>query len=135
VKVTKNVDVLTEYVRHNLSETIKKMYMDANGVIHAISLDQQLEQAMTNSLQTSSQASLSPTLGLSIELIKGIQKSISEAIDEATLAGFLPTIICSAQIRPYFYRMIHSQFPMVNVISYTELPSDTDINIVASVKV
>ncbi|HPI20765.1 MAG TPA: flagellar biosynthesis protein FlhA [Candidatus Kapabacteria bacterium] len=134
VKVTKNVDVLTEYVRHNLSETIKKMYHDSNGVIHAISVDQQLEQTMTTSLQTSSQASISPTLGLSIEVIRGIQKSISEAIDDATIAGYLPIIICSAQIRPYFYRMIHNQFPMVSVISYTELPSDTDINIVASVK-
>ncbi|HPO64147.1 MAG TPA: FHIPEP family type III secretion protein, partial [Candidatus Kapabacteria bacterium] len=134
VKVTKNVDVLTEYVRHNLSETIKKMYHDSNGVIHAISVDQQLEQTMTTSLQTSSQASISPTLGLSIEVIRGIQKSISEAIDDATIAGYLPIIICSAQIRPYFYRMIHNQFPMISVISYTELPSDTDINIVASVK-
>ncbi len=97
-------------------------------------VDQQLEQTMTTSLQTSSQASISPTLGLSIEVIRGIQKSISEAIDDATIAGYLPIIICSAQIRPYFYRMIHNQFPMISVISYTELPSDTDINIVASVK-
>ncbi len=33
-KVTKNVDVLTEYVRHSLSETIARLYADNRGVIH-----------------------------------------------------------------------------------------------------
>ena len=30
-RVTKNVDVLTEYVRHSLSETIARLYCDARG--------------------------------------------------------------------------------------------------------
>jgi flagellar biosynthesis protein FlhA len=132
-KVTKNVDVLTEYVRHNLSETIKKLYQDQNGTIHTIALAPQLEQVMTNSLQTNNQAVTSPTMGLTNESIKTIQNSLSAAIDEISLAGYLPVVICSAQIRPYFARLIRSQFPMVAVISYTEIPSDTDIEIQASI--
>lgn len=128
-KVTKNIDVLTEFVRHNLSETIKKLYQDQNGVIHAISLDPQLEQIMTNALQSGSQATSSPTLGLSPEMIRQINQSLSEAIDEITMTGYLPIVICSAQIRPYFYKMIHNQYPMVGVISYTEIPADTEVDI------
>ncbi|MCX7735911.1 MAG: flagellar biosynthesis protein FlhA [Candidatus Kapabacteria bacterium] len=128
-KVTKNIDVLTEFVRHNLSETIKKLYQDQNGVIHAISLDPQLEQIMTNALQSGSQATSSPTLGLSPETIKKIYDSLSEAIDDITMTGYLPIVICSAQIRPYFYKMIHNQYPMVSVISYTEIPADTEVDI------
>lgn len=128
-KVTKNIDVLTEFVRHNLSETIKKLYQDQNGVIHAISLDPQLEQIMTNALQSGSQATSSPTLGLSPEMIKQINESLSEAIDDITMTGYLPIVICSAQIRPYFYKMIHNQYPMVGVISYTEIPADTEVDI------
>jgi flagellar biosynthesis protein FlhA len=133
-KVTKNVDVLTEYVRHNLSESIKKLYQDQNGAIHAIALDPQIERTMTNSLQANSQAVLGPTLGLPLDSIKNIQRSLSEAIDEITLAGFLPVVICSAQIRPYFYRMIHTQFPMISVISFTELPPETEVEILATVQ-
>ncbi len=132
-KVTKNIDVLTEYVRHNLSETIKKIYQDSNSVIHAISLEPQLERNLTNALQSGNQSSISPTLGLPLETIKTIQKNLSDAIDDITMAGYLPVVICSAQIRPYFYRMIHTQFPMVSVISYTELPADTDIEIMNSI--
>ncbi len=132
-KVTQNVEVLTEYVRHNLSETIKKLYQDEKGVIHAIALDFEMENQMTNKLQTKGQSLTGPTLGFAPEQLKQFNKNISKAIDDITLAGHLPTIICSAQLRPYLKKMIYSQFPMVNVISYTELPADTDIEIISSV--
>jgi flagellar biosynthesis protein FlhA len=134
-KVTKNVDVLTEYVRHNLSETIKRLYQDQNGVIHCISLSPEIEQMISNVLQTNAQATTMQTLGLSIDTIKRIQEKLSEAIDEMTMLGYYPVVICSAQIRPYFYRMIRTQFPVVSVISYTELPPDTEIDIVSTLSV
>jgi flagellar biosynthesis protein FlhA len=134
-KVTKNVDVLTEYVRHNLSETIKKLYQDNNGVIHAIALDTQLEQMMTSALQTGSQSAVTPTLGMAPDTISKLQKSLSRAIDDITLAGYMPIVICSAQIRPYFQRMIKTQFPMVSVVSYTELPADVDVEILSNVSI
>lgn len=134
VKVTKNSDVLTEYVRHSLSETIKKLYQDDKGVIHAIALDSVIEDIMTNALQSNNQNALVPSLGLPPETIKNIQENISEAIDESTIQGYLPVVICSAQVRPYFYRMIHSTYPMVSVISFTELPADTDVDIIAAIR-
>jgi flagellar biosynthesis protein FlhA len=133
-KVTKNIDVLTEYVRHNLSETIKKLYEDHNGVIHAIAIDPQIEESMTRALTAGQNATASPTLGLPPDTVNKINESVSETIDEVTLAGHLPLVICSAQIRPYFHRMIHSTYPMINVISYTELPADTDIEIHARIQ-
>ncbi|MFW5662726.1 MAG: FHIPEP family type III secretion protein, partial [Bacteroidota bacterium] len=134
-KITQNVDVLTEYVRHNLSETIKKLYEDQNGVIHAIALDPQVEDIITNALQQSSTTAIAPSLGLAPEIIQNLHKSLSEAIDDVTMAGYLPVLICAAQVRPYLYRMINTAFPMVNIISYTELPPDTDIEIQSSVKI
>ncbi len=134
-KITKNVDVLTEYVRHNLSETIKKLYQDDNGVVHVIALDSEIEDTMTQQLQSNSQLAVTSTLGLPPMLIREINQSVSEAIDEVTILGYMPVIICSAQVRPYLFRMLHSQFPMVSVISYTELPADTDIEVHTSIKV
>lgn len=134
-KATQNIDVLTEYVRHGLSETIKKLYQDDDETLHVIALDPAIENTMTQALQESSRTGPAPNLGLAPESIKGIKESLSEAIDEVTLQGKLPVVICSAQVRPYFYRMIKSQFPMVSVVSYTELPADTDIEIQTSIKI
>ena len=133
-KVTKNVDVLTEYVRHNLSETIKKLYQDDKGVVHVIALDPNIEDLMTQQLQSNNQLAISSSLGLPPAVIQNISQSLSDAIDEVTILGHMPVVICSAQVRPYFFRMIHSQYPMVAVISYTELPADTDIEVHTTIR-
>lgn len=134
-RVTQNIDVLTEYVRHNLSETIKTLYEDVDGVVHAISLDQEIEDSITQALQKSGGNQISPSMGLSPEFISRVKEGVSKAIDDTTIAGHLPVVICSAQVRPYFKKMIQSTFPVVSVISYSELPSDTDIEILSSVNV
>jgi flagellar biosynthesis component FlhA len=87
------------------------------------------EDTMTNSLQANNQNALSATLGLAPEQITNIHTSLTNAVEEITVSGYLPTVICSAQVRPYFYRMIHNSHPVVSVISYTELPADTDIEV------
>jgi flagellar biosynthesis protein FlhA len=134
-KVTKNVDVLTEYVRHNLSEIIKKLYEDQNGVIHTIALDANLEDKMTTALQVNSAAVNSPTLGLPPDTVRGLMNGLSQVIDDVSLMGHLPIIICSAQVRPYLFRMIRATYPMVSVISYTEIPSDSEVEILANLNV
>lgn len=134
VKVTKNPDVLTEYVRHSIGESIKKLYQDTHGVIHAIALEPRVEQMLTNALQNNQQAAASASLGLAPDVLRNLQNSISQTIDDASLAGFMPVIITPAQIRPYFQRMIRTTFPMTSVISYTELPPDAEIEIIETAR-
>lgn len=128
-KVTKNVDVLTEYVRHSLSETIARLYTDNRGIIHAIAMDPQLEMIITNALQNNRESS--PSLGLSPNAINDIQQSLQECIQNAVIGGYHPIVLCSATVRPYFYRLIHTTFPTVSVLSFTELPPETDIEFLA----
>ncbi|NIR50512.1 flagellar biosynthesis protein FlhA, partial [candidate division KSB1 bacterium] len=53
--MTKNVEVLTEYVRFAMSDTIAKLFQDENEIIHAITLDPKIEQLITNTLQKQKQ--------------------------------------------------------------------------------
>lgn len=132
-KVTKNVDVLTEYVRHSLSETIARLYTDNRGIIHAIAMDPQLEMIITNALQNNRESS--PSLGLSPNAINDIQQSLQECIQNAVIGGYHPIVLCSATVRPYFYRLIHTTFPTVSVLSFTELPPETDIEFLAKLEI
>lgn len=133
IKVTKNTDVLTEYVRHHLGETIKRLFHDANGAVHAASLDPAIENLITTTLQNNAAAQTSPTLGLSPEVVRAILRSAGAALDHLTMLGYQPLIICTAPIRPYLYRLLRTQFPIVNVISYSELPPETDVDIVTRI--
>lgn len=132
-RVTKNVDVLTEYVRHSLSETIARLFRDSRGVIHAIALDPRLEQVITLSLQ--SQRESSPSLGLSPSTVQDIHVSLTRNVERATKAGLSPAVVCAATVRPYFYRLIHTSFPSVAVLSFTELPPETEIEFIGKLEV
>lgn len=132
VPVTKNIEVLTEYIRHSLSDTIRRLYQDAHGVIHGISVAPQVESMFTTALQNNAQ-SVSPTLGFSPDVLHRLQQSITNAVEEISLSGYSPVIITAATIRPYLYRMIHTTFPTVSVISFTELPSDTEIEFIGTI--
>jgi flagellar biosynthesis protein FlhA len=130
-KVTKNTEVLTEYVRHALSETIAALFADPSGVIHAIALDPSVEQILAASLQT--QKEVTSTLGLSPDVTRAINASVTKNVEHAQSFGYDPIIICSATVRLYFYRLIHTNFQQVAVTSYTELPARTEIDIIGRI--
>ena len=132
-RVTKNVDVLTEYVRHSLSHTIVRLYQDAHGMLRAIAMDPGLEQVLINALQN--QRETSPSLGLAPAVIQSIHDSITTNIDNAIVAGVQPVVLCAATVRPYFYRLIHTSFPNVAVLSFTELPPDTEVEFIGTLEV
>ncbi|MDR3627405.1 MAG: flagellar biosynthesis protein FlhA [Ignavibacteriaceae bacterium] len=132
-KVTKNIDVLTEYVRHSIGDTLANLYKDNNGVIHAVSLGEEMEIFITKALQNQKEAI--QTLGLSPAILKELNGVINIYVEKFRMLGYMPIIITSATIRPYFYRLINSSFPDVSVLSYSELPSNIEIEFIDKIEV
>ncbi len=131
--MTKNVEVLTEYVRYSLSDTIGKLFQDEDGIIRAITLDTKIEQTITSSLQKQKQ--ISDNLGLSPEIIRSVYKSVAENVEQALSMGYHPVILCSPTIRAYFRKLIEKQFPDVAVSSFGELPAEVQIESIGKVRI
>jgi len=132
-KVTKNVDVLTEYARHAIGDTIANIYKDQNGIIHAVVLGDHIESSITKALQNQKEAI--QTLGLSPATLKDLNNDIDRKIKIFNDLGYTPVIITSATIRTYFYRLICSTFPDIAVLSYSELPSSAEIEFIDKIEV
>jgi flagellar biosynthesis protein FlhA len=132
-KVTKNVDVLTEYVRHAIGDTISNLYKDPNGIIHAVSMDEEIEGSITRSLQN--QKDGSGTLGFTPKGMRELNIQLQNILEKFRNLGYTPVILTSATIRPYFYRLINSTYPDVIVLSYSELSSNTEIEFIDRLKV
>lgn len=132
-KVTKNVDVLTEYVRHSIGDTIAALYKDSNNIIRAVALGENIEGMITRSLQSQKEAT--GTLGLSPHVLGEMYKSLTENAEKFRLLGYPAVLITSATIRPYFFKLINSSFPGVVVLSYTELPSNVEIEFIDKIEV
>jgi len=132
-KVTKNIDVLTEYARHSIGDTIASIVKDANGIIHAMVIGENLETLFTSTLQNQKEATL--TLGLDPVTLNKVNTSLQAGIEKFYSFGYNPVIITSATIRPYFYRLIASSFPDVIVLSYSELPPNVEIEFISKLEI
>ena len=132
-KVTKNIDVLSEYARHSIGDTIANLYKDQNGIIHAAVVGELLEAHITSALKNQQEAV--QTLGLNPQLLKKLNDNLSKLDNKFSTLGYQPVIITSATIRPYFYRLINSSFPDVAVLSYSELPSHVEIEFIEKLEV
>lgn len=132
-KVTKNIDVLVEYARHSIGDTIANLYKDNNGIIHGAVVGEMLESTITSSLQKNQESM--QTLGLSPSLLKVLNKNLATIVDKFASLGYQPVIITSATIRPYLYRLITSSFPDIAVVSYSELPSNIEIEFIDKLEV
>ncbi|NMB82459.1 MAG: FHIPEP family type III secretion protein, partial [Ignavibacteria bacterium] len=132
-KTTKNIDVLTEYVRHTIGDTIANIYKDSNGIIHAVTLSENLETLVTNSLQAQKDSVV--TLGLSTKVLRELNTSIQMALEKFNTLGYPPVLITSAAIRPYIYRLINSSFPELALLSFSELPANVEIEFLGKLEV
>lgn len=127
-KVTKNADVLTEYVRHSIGDLIANIYKDSNKIIHAASIGQGVEEVISKSLQGQKEPSLS--LGLNPKVLRELQLLIEKITENFKNLGYQPIFITSATVRLYFYRLINSSFPDVVVLSFSELPSNIEMEFI-----
>jgi len=132
-KVTKNIEVLTEYVRHSLGDTIATLYKDSNNVIHTAAVGEELEEYITNSL--SQQGDATQTLGLTPDMLSSLNKSINKQLETFKNLGYMPILITSATIRPYLFRLIHSTFPDIVILSFSELPANIEIEFIGKLEV
>lgn len=132
-KTTKNVDVLTEYVRHTIGTTIAALYKDTNGIIHVTALSENLESAISKSLQAQKDSVI--TLGLNSTVLRELNAQLQQMMENFNRLGYLPILITSATIRPYFYRLVSSSFPDLTVLSYSELPSNIELEFLGRLEV
>jgi flagellar biosynthesis protein FlhA len=132
-KVTKNIEVLTEYVRHSLGDTIATLYKDSNNVIHAVAVGEILEEHITNSL--AQQGDATQTLGLTPDMLSNLNVAITTQLETFKNFGYMPILITSATIRPYLFRLINTTFPDVAIISFTELPANIEIEFIGKLEV
>ncbi len=130
--VTKDPDILTEYVRQALSRQITKSVQNPDSSISAILLEPSLERTLIEALQTTPQGINFAPDPLMMEKI--IEK-IKLTSDEATIKGYQPVLICSQAIRRFLKRTVERAIPSLPVLSPQELASGVKIYMLATVKI
>ena len=128
--ITRDTDVLTEYVRQSLKRAISSKYFPANEMTSVVTLDPKTEQEIMNSVKQTEQGAY---LTLAPERTKSIINSVEEQVGKLENMGKSPIIITSPIVRAYFKRLTQDYFRDLIVISYNEVESNVELQSVGMV--
>ncbi len=122
--LTKDTEMLTEYVRQSLSRTIVSQFLDEEGKLTVITVSPNLDEMIGQSIQKSSNGSV-PVL--QSQVITEIFNSINAQHNQLVAVGTPHVILTSPKIRPAMKNLISFNFPGIAVLSLNEIPNDVDI--------
>ncbi len=123
-RITKDTEVLTEYVRFSLGRSICNGLVDENGSMTIITLAPEVENIISSNIQKSIQGSFP---AVDPETTGKILNSIKSNINTIYFHNNQPVILVSPKIRPAFRRLIEMVFPSVSVLSLNEIPNEVEI--------
>jgi flagellar biosynthesis protein FlhA len=127
---TKDLDVLTEYVRNALSRTICKQYVDESDKLWCVTLDPALEDFINGHIERSDRGAMST---MPPQTQQQIVQQVAEKTAELTQTGRGAVVLCSPIIRAMLRRMIESSLPQTAVLAYNEVAPQVAVEAVAMV--
>ncbi|MCX7904260.1 MAG: flagellar biosynthesis protein FlhA [Caloramator sp.] len=129
---TRDIELLTEYVRISLGRTICKNLVDENNTIRLLTLHPSLEQLISDNIQKSFQGSYP---ALDPDTTRRIFEAIQRLMEISDFYNGQPVVLCSPKIRPAFRRMTELVFPNLFVLSMNEIPADVQIESLGMVSI
>ncbi|HEX4796166.1 MAG TPA: flagellar biosynthesis protein FlhA [Humisphaera sp.] len=127
---TKDLDVLSEYVRNAMARAICKQYVDERDRLWVVTLDPALEELINGHLERSERGT---TNTIPPQTAQQIAQHLASKTSELTQAGRSAVILCSPQIRQPLRRMIESALPQAAVLAYNEVVPEVAVEAVAMV--
>ena len=128
--VTRDTDILTEYVRQSLKRAISMKYFPANETTQVITLDPKIEQEIMGSVKQTEQGAY---LTLDPERTKLIMNSLGIELKKLEDIGKNPIIVTSPIVRMYFKKLASDYYKDIIVVSYNEVESDVELQSVGMV--
>jgi len=128
--ISKDADILTEYVRQRLARSIVKQYETAEGILPLVTIDQKIEDILRDGIQKADHGSY---LSLEPNLAQKILMAINQTLERMAQANYQPIILCSPTIRRHLKKLLDRFLPQVVVLSHNELTTQAKIQSLGTV--
>ena len=128
--LTKDTEILTEYVRHALARQISRQFVN-NNILTCLTVDSQLENIIVNSVQRTEQGSY---VALDPQMVQAVINSLTNELPKLTNMGYQPLVLTSPGARLYFRKLTERVAPNLAVLSYAELDAKIEVQALGMVK-
>jgi flagellar biosynthesis protein FlhA len=129
--LTKDTDILTEYVRQRLALAICRQYQGNDGRITTFAFHPATEQVITDNVR---QTEIGARLILEANLVQELLRAVRDQIENLSSRGHVPVALCSPRIRLHVRRLVEQNFPMLAVLSYAEIAPNINVDSIGMVK-
>ncbi|HQI81780.1 MAG TPA: flagellar biosynthesis protein FlhA, partial [Deltaproteobacteria bacterium] len=129
--MTKDPDILTEYVRQALMRTISSSYVQ-NNVISVMALDPAIDGLISSSIQHTEHGSY---LALDPEKSQKILMTLNKEVNSVGKQGLVPILLTSPISRSYVKRLTERYMPDLVVLSHNEIPPEVTIKNLGLVRI
>ncbi|MBW2320493.1 MAG: FHIPEP family type III secretion protein, partial [Deltaproteobacteria bacterium] len=129
--LTKDPDLLTEYVRNKLSRSIISPYIGEDGFLKLITMDQNVEDLLIQGIQNADHGSY---LSIDPKIADSIIASIKKEAEKAMSKNVQPILLTSPVIRRHLKKMVEYFVPSLMVLSQSELLSDIGFKSIGKVR-
>lgn len=127
----KDIELLTEYVRQALKQTIVKNYLDENAVLNVVTIHPNTEEMLGKNIQKSSSGSIPLIQGNNVTKLFDSIKKIHNHLEAE---GRPHVLLVSPKIRPSLKNLLTFNFPEIAVLSLNEVPNEIAIESVGMVE-
>ena len=121
---TKDLGILTEYVRNALARTICRQYRDNDRVLRVITLDPAVEDVLAAGFDYGERGLI---VKLSPQIAEAVTRALAERLEDMVTAGYPPVVLCSPQVRAGLKQITAAALPKLAVISLNEVTRDTEV--------
>lgn len=132
---TKDIDVLTEYVRNGLRRAICHQYAvdegDGSLTLTCATIDPAMEDLISSYIDRSGD---STTLTMPAGVTNTVAQQISKALEPVVNAGRSPVLLASPTVRAVLFQIMEPRLPGVAVLGYNEVDQKVELNAVGLVR-
>jgi flagellar biosynthesis protein FlhA len=125
--VTKDPDLLTEYVRQRLARAIIKPYLRADKKLSVIVVGAEVEEAITASVRETEHGTY---LAMEPSTVDRINRCLKRVLDRLPPQASAPLLLASPRIRRHLRRLCERFHPDLAVLSDSEVVGDAKIAVV-----
>jgi len=127
---TKDIGLLTEYVRVALARQICREYADKNNTLSVITVDPEIETIIRSSIHED------PVEGRIVSLDPDTHREVLDSLlgsySKARSAGFAPVYLVSPHIRSVLFTLLEREVPDPVVLSYNEIVPEIRVNVIGT---
>jgi len=128
---TKDLDVLTEYVRNALRRTICQQYASGSPPkLVCVTLDPSLEDQVSAYIERGPAGTV---VNIPAAVAARVTEQIVKSLQRVTSLGHPPVIVCSPQVRAVIRQLVEPQLPTAAALGYNEIVSGVEVESVALV--